>query len=196
MQGTVGENNRYLRRQIIDARKKRDAFMMARFDVLSPFLPYKNYFQRKEKKEKEIESPDQTLSSAAPEVFVSAGSSSSSNSSSAAVDAGVVEVGAIPTTVVDNIDTMVPNTTAAVNIAATTTLGNAIAIEGGPVAESVPGVEAIDDDDIITSNEQEQDQIRALTSAANDAFVLRGIELVQQAPTLIAELHQHQVGSR
>ena len=47
LQGTVGENNRHLRRQIIDARKKRDAYMQARFAVLEPFLPTKNYFQRK-----------------------------------------------------------------------------------------------------------------------------------------------------
>ena len=36
--GTAAENNRYLRRQIMDARKKRDAYMNAHMNVMAPFL--------------------------------------------------------------------------------------------------------------------------------------------------------------
>lgn len=39
--GTAAENNRYLRKELIDARNKRDKYLEKRLSLLLPFLPEK-----------------------------------------------------------------------------------------------------------------------------------------------------------
>ena len=46
--GTAVENNRSLRLALIEQRSRRDRHLESNMSILKPFLPEKNYFQRKD----------------------------------------------------------------------------------------------------------------------------------------------------
>ena len=52
--GTAAQHNKSMRKEFIAAREKRDKYIKNRIELLLPFITEKNYFSRKEKKEQDM----------------------------------------------------------------------------------------------------------------------------------------------
>ena len=200
--GTAAQHNKTMRKEFIASREKRDKYIKNRIELLLPFITGKNYFTRKEKREQERvkERERERLQRKA----------ASDAKTLAAFEAS--EISNILSSMMDHLSAV--HATGA-DVDAEKYVKDSVSkiISYAPIdykskyAEKVLELENEPKEDGPTtdvdaaptssssSNSMEVDEADVPDVAEEEilAYALKGVELIEQPPTLKAELHDHQI---